>query len=189
MTDFPDRHDDDRPARADEGHESPATSTEREDTRPFERDVFSAERTDEQGGGEHRPAAAAAEPVADPGEGSAFRRPARRGLLLPVAAVAVVAAILGGAAGVLTFVLLGGGLIAPASPGSIIAYLLVSPPNKIVVNLLGIIVAAIVSFVVGAVLLGFGRREKEEGMSLEEAQEASDKNKGRKTARVGTARA
>jgi PTS system mannitol-specific IIC component len=104
--------------------------------------------------------------------------------------ILIIAAILGGASGVLTFVLLNGGLIAPASPGSIIAYLLVSPPDKIVVNLIGIIISAGVAFAVGAVLLGFGRREKEEeGMSLEEAQAQSDKNKGRKTARVGTAKA
>jgi PTS system mannitol-specific IIC component len=102
--------------------------------------------------------------------------------------ILIIAAILGGASGVLTFVLLNGGLIAPASPGSIIAYLLVSPPDKILVNLIGIIISAAVSGVVGSVLLGFGRREKAE-MSLEEAQEASDRNKGRKTARVGTARA
>jgi PTS system mannitol-specific IIC component len=102
--------------------------------------------------------------------------------------ILIIAAIAGGASGVLTFVLLNGGLIAPASPGSIIAYLLVSPPDKILVNLIGIIISAAVSGVVGSVLLGFGRREKAE-MSLEEAQEASDRNKGRKTARVGTARA
>jgi PTS system mannitol-specific IIC component len=102
--------------------------------------------------------------------------------------ILIIAAILGGGVGVATFALLNGGLIAPASPGSIIAYLLVSPPDKILVNLLGILLSAIVAFVVGAFLLGFGRREKEEGMSLEEAQEQSDRNKGRKTARVGTAR-
>jgi len=102
--------------------------------------------------------------------------------------ILIIAAILGGASGVLTFVLLGGGLIAPASPGSIIAYLLVSPPNKILVNLLGILISAGVAFGVGSVLLGFGRSEKPE-ISLEEAQEASDRNKGRKTARVGEARA
>jgi PTS system mannitol-specific IIC component len=102
--------------------------------------------------------------------------------------ILIIAAIVGGASGVLTFVLLNGGLIAPASPGSIIAYLLVSPPQKILVNLLGIIISAAVSFAVGSVLLGFGRNEQSE-MSLEAAQESSDKNKGRKTARVGTARA
>ncbi len=105
--------------------------------------------------------------------------------------ILIIAAILGGASGVLTFVLLNAGLIAAASPGSIIAYLLVSPPDKIVVNLIGILVSAIVAFAVGAVLLGFGRKEKaeDEGLSLEEAQAQSDKNKGRKTARVGTAKA
>jgi len=102
--------------------------------------------------------------------------------------ILIIAAIIAGASGVLTFVLLGAGLIAPASPGSIIAYLLVSPPKLILVNLLGILISAGVAFGVGSVLLGFGRSERE-AMSLEEAQEASDRNKGRKTARVGEARA
>jgi PTS system mannitol-specific IIC component len=97
--------------------------------------------------------------------------------------ILIIAAILGGASGVLTFVVLNGGLIAPASPGSIIAYLLVSPPQKILVNLIGVLIAAIVSFAVGALLLGFGRNEKAD-MSLEDAQNRSDRNKGRKTARV-----
>jgi PTS system mannitol-specific IIC component len=103
--------------------------------------------------------------------------------------ILIIAAILGGATGVATFAITGSGLRAPAAPGSIIAYLLVSPPDKILFILLGILLSAVVTAVVGALLLGFGRREKEEGLSLEEAQAQSDKNKGRKTARVGTAKA
>lgn len=99
--------------------------------------------------------------------------------------ILIIAAILGGATGVATFALLNGGLIAAASPGSIIAYLLVSPPQKILVNLLGILLSAVVSAVVGAVLLGFGRREP--AIDFEEAQSQSDRNKGRKAARVTTA--
>ncbi|MDH2444392.1 PTS mannitol transporter subunit IICB [Amnibacterium sp. CER49] len=98
--------------------------------------------------------------------------------------ILIIAAILGGAAGVATFVLLNGGLIAPASPGSIIAYILVSPPQKILVNIIGILVAAIVSFVVGSLLLGFGRNEKT-AMDLDEANATNARNKGRKTAVAG----
>jgi PTS system mannitol-specific IIC component len=98
--------------------------------------------------------------------------------------ILIIAAIIGGASGVLTFVLLNGGLIAAASPGSIIAYLLVSPPSKILVNLIGIIIAAAVTFVVGSLLLGFGRSEKT-AMDLEEANARNAENKGRKTAVAG----
>jgi PTS system mannitol-specific IIC component len=98
--------------------------------------------------------------------------------------ILVIAAIVGGGLGVLTFVVLGGGLIAPASPGSIIAYVLVSAPGTIVPNLIGVVVAAAVSFVVGSLLLGFGRNEKT-AMDLDEANAQNAQNKGRKTAVAG----
>jgi PTS system mannitol-specific IIC component len=98
--------------------------------------------------------------------------------------ILVIAAIVGGAAGVLTFVLLGGGLIAPASPGSIIAYILVSAPGTILPNLVGVIIAAVIAALVGSVLLGFGRSEKV-AMDLEEANARNAANKGRKTAVAG----
>jgi PTS system mannitol-specific IIC component len=98
--------------------------------------------------------------------------------------ILVIAAIIGGAGGVLTFVLLGGGLIAPASPGSIIAYILVSAPGTILPNLVGVIVAAIIAALVGSVLLGFGRSEKV-AMDLDEANARNAANKGRKTAVAG----
>jgi len=98
--------------------------------------------------------------------------------------ILVIAAIVGGAAGVLSFVVLNGGLIAAASPGSIIAYILVSPPDKLVVNIIGVLIAAIVSALVGSVLLGFGRSEKV-AMDLDEANARNAQNKGRKTAVAG----
>jgi PTS system mannitol-specific IIC component len=98
--------------------------------------------------------------------------------------ILIIAAIVGGASGVLTFVLLNGGLIAAASPGSIIAYLLVSPPDKIAVNLIGIVISAAVTWAVGSLLLGFGRSEKT-AMDLDEANARNAENKGRKTAVAG----
>jgi PTS system mannitol-specific IIC component len=98
--------------------------------------------------------------------------------------VLVVATIIGGGFGVLTFVLLGGGLIAPASPGSIIAYVLVSAPGTLLPNLAGVVIAAVVAFVVGALVLGFGRNEKT-AMDLDEANQRNAANKGRKTAVAG----
>jgi mannitol PTS system EIICBA or EIICB component len=91
------------------------------------------------------------------------------------------AAILGGAAGVATFALTGVGLVGPASPGSIIAYLLVSPPGDIVFILLGILISAAVAFVAGMLLLGFGRSERT-AMDLDEAKAQSARNKNKKPA-------
>jgi mannitol PTS system EIICBA or EIICB component len=98
--------------------------------------------------------------------------------------ILVIAAIVGGGLGVLTFVVLGGGLVAVASPGSIIAFIISSAPTTILPNLIGVVVAAAVSFVLGAVLLGFGRNEKV-AMDLDEANAQNARNKGRKTAVAG----
>jgi len=93
--------------------------------------------------------------------------------------ILVIAAILGGATGVLWESLWGLGLVGPASPGSIIAWALVSPPDNIALNLIGIFLAAAVSAVVGAALLGFGRKENatDAAIDLEAAQEKSAANK------------
>ncbi|AGL14174.1 PTS transporter subunit EIIC [Actinoplanes sp. N902-109] len=69
----------------------------------------------------------------------------------------VLAAISGGAAGILTFLVTGAGLVATPSPGSIFAYLAETPRGGYVGVLAGVAVAAAVSFVVGSLLLGFGR--------------------------------
>jgi PTS system mannitol-specific IIC component len=69
----------------------------------------------------------------------------------------VVAAICGGGAGITTFMVTGAGLVATPSPGSIFAYLAETPRGGYFGVLAGIVVAAGVSFVVGSMLLGFGR--------------------------------
>ncbi|HEX7172314.1 MAG TPA: mannitol-specific PTS transporter subunit IIC [Candidatus Limnocylindria bacterium] len=72
----------------------------------------------------------------------------------------ILAAIVGGAAGVFTAVITGAGLVATPSPGSIFAYMAVTPPGGFVGVLLAIAVAAGVSFAVASLLLGFGRAEE-----------------------------
>jgi PTS system mannitol-specific IIC component len=77
----------------------------------------------------------------------------------------ILAAIAGGAAGVLTFVVTGAGLVASPSPGSIIALMAVTPKGGYFSVLAGVFVATAVSFVVAAILLKFGkdaRREERE---------------------------
>ncbi|HEX6340617.1 PTS mannitol transporter subunit IICB [Umezawaea sp.] len=69
----------------------------------------------------------------------------------------VLAAIAGGAAGVFVFTLTGAGLIATPSPGSIISLMAVTPKGGHLSVVAGVAAATVVSFVVAAVLLKFGR--------------------------------
>lgn len=81
--------------------------------------------------------------------------------------IMILAAIAGGASGIFTLTLLGGGLIAPASPGSIIAVMAMTPRGAHIAVLASVIIATIVSFVVGTPLLKiFGKDE-----SLETAKD------------------
>jgi PTS system mannitol-specific IIC component len=69
----------------------------------------------------------------------------------------VLAAICGGAAGIATFMVTGAGLVATPSPGSIFAFLTNTPRGGYLGVLAGIVIAAGVSFLVGSMLMGFGR--------------------------------
>ena len=90
--------------------------------------------------------------------------------------ILVIAAILGGATGVLWEVIFNLGLVGPASPGSIFAWILVSPPDNLLLNMVAIVLSAAVAAVVGSVLLGFGRNETVE-LDLDEAKAQSASNK------------
>jgi len=70
----------------------------------------------------------------------------------------VVAAILGGATGVLTNVIFGSGLRNPASPGSIIAVLGAAPPGSILGVTCSVIFSAAVSFLVASIIIRASRR-------------------------------
>ena len=91
-----------------------------------------------------------------------------------------IAVILGGISGVFTFVLLGGGLFAPASPGSIIAISAVTPhnPGAFIANFAGVLVAAAVSFVASAFILKTGKQEEE---NIEVAARKMQEMKGKKS--------
>jgi PTS system mannitol-specific IIC component len=101
--------------------------------------------------------------------------------------ILVLAAIVGGATGVLWESIWNLGLLAPASPGSIFAWIIASPPSNVVLNIIGILLAAAVTFIVGALLLGFGRKESavDAAIDLEAAREQSAQNK--KSSKVATA--
>ena len=80
----------------------------------------------------------------------------------------ILAAIAGGAAGLLTATLFNAGLVAPPSPGSIFAYLAVTPKGGYFGVLASILVATAVSFGLASLLLGFGRSEKDTEARLPE---------------------
>ncbi|AET15058.1 TPA: PTS mannitol transporter subunit IICBA [Pasteurella multocida] len=83
----------------------------------------------------------------------------------------LLAVIAGGVSGVFTLVLFNAGLVAPASPGSIIAVLLMTPQNAIVGVLASVAIAATVSFVIASFFLKI--QKEENGHLLEKMQAAS----------------
>lgn len=89
----------------------------------------------------------------------------------------ILSAIAGGASGVFTFSLLGAGLVAPASPGSIFAILAMTPKDGYFGVLAGVVVATIVSFVVAVPLLKIFDKGED---NLEEAKEKMNKMKSGK---------
>ncbi|KAA9027601.1 PTS mannitol transporter subunit IICBA [Niallia endozanthoxylica] len=90
------------------------------------------------------------------------------------------AAILGGVSGVFTLSMLGGGLLAPASPGSFLAILAVTPQGagSYLANIAGVLVAAVVSFLVSVLVL---KTSKSKEGNLEEAAEKMQAMKGKKS--------
>ncbi len=75
----------------------------------------------------------------------------------------IVAMIAGGMAGVFALSVLGGGLRAPASPGSIFAVLLMTPADGFVGVIGAVVAGGVVTFLVAAGLLKSDRREAAEG--------------------------
>jgi PTS system mannitol-specific IIC component len=75
--------------------------------------------------------------------------------------VLIIAMIAGGMSAVLTFVVTGAGLVSTPSPGSIFAYLAVTPKGGYFGVLAGVAVGAIVTFLVATVILKATVREEE----------------------------
>jgi PTS system mannitol-specific IIC component len=72
----------------------------------------------------------------------------------------ILGVICGGAAGVLTEIVTGAGLVATPSPGSIFAYFAETPRGGYFAMLAGVFVAAGVSWFACSALMGFGVRER-----------------------------
>ncbi len=80
--------------------------------------------------------------------------------------IVILGPMIGNMVGIFTLSALGGGLAAAASPGSIIAEMLMTPKGGYFANIAGIGVAAVVSFLISVFLLKFFGKDA----SLEEAQ-------------------
>lgn len=89
-----------------------------------------------------------------------------------------IAVILGGMTGVATYQATGFGFKSPASPGSFIVYCLNAPRGEFLHMLLGVFLAALVSFVVAALIMKFTREPKQD---LEAATAQMENTKGKKS--------
>ncbi|MGK7287167.1 PTS mannitol transporter subunit IICB [Buttiauxella agrestis] len=80
-------------------------------------------------------------------------------LMKPLTLIAMIA---GGMSGIYTFNLLGGGLVAGPSPGSIFAYLALTPRGAFFATIAGVTVATVVSFVITSLILKMDRSKEVE---------------------------
>lgn len=90
----------------------------------------------------------------------------------------ILAAIAGGMTGVATFSLFNFGLTSPASPGSIFAYLAVTPKGSYLVMLLGVFLSTLVTFIVASLILKFTKNPTK---SLSDATAQMEATKGKKS--------
>ena len=77
----------------------------------------------------------------------------------------IIAPIAGNIAAIFWYNLTGSGLVGPASPGSIIAYMMMAPRDSMVSVLAGVLIAGAVSFVITSAIIRMSK-----GKSFEEAQ-------------------
>ncbi|GGN58079.1 PTS mannitol-specific transporter subunit IIBC [Oceanobacillus indicireducens] len=100
-------------------------------------------------------------------------------LMKPILILAVIA---GGVSGVFMFQLFGAGLVAPSSPGSIFAVLAMTAQDSYLGVILGVLVAAAVTFVISAIIL---KSSKTETDSLADATGKMEEMKGKKSSVTG----
>ena len=80
--------------------------------------------------------------------------------------VVIIAPIVGNICAITWFSLTGCGLKGPASPGSIIAFLAMAPKDKVLLIIIGVLIAGAVSFLIASVII----RATDTNTSIEEAQ-------------------
>ncbi|MDK2966401.1 PTS mannitol transporter subunit IICBA [Lacrimispora sp.] len=98
----------------------------------------------------------------------------------------LLAVISGGASGIFVFQLLGVGLTSPASPGSILAVLAMTPRGGYLGTLAGVTVAAAVSFLVALPLLRFTGKSGDLDESRDKVKKMKQESKGNQTVETKT---
>lgn len=79
--------------------------------------------------------------------------------------IVIIAPIVGNICAITFFTFTGCGLVGPSSPGSIIAYLSMSPRAQMPLTILGVLIATAVSFLIASPIIRMS-----DGKSLEDAQ-------------------
>jgi PTS system mannitol-specific IIC component len=99
----------------------------------------------------------------------------------------ILAAIAGGASGLFTATVFGAGLVSTPAPGSIFAYIAMTPRGGFVGVLLAVLVAAIVSFLVASVIIrATADADEEDEQSLGMAAQQMEAMKGSRSSVAGT---
>ncbi len=90
----------------------------------------------------------------------------------------ILAVIAGGISGVFTFQIFNAGLVAASSPGSILAVLAMTAKDSYFGVILGVLVAAAVSFIISAIILRTSKKDEED---LTDATKKMEEMKGKKS--------
>lgn len=94
--------------------------------------------------------------------------------------IVIIAPIVGNMVAIFWFTIMKCGLVSPAAPGSVIAFLSMTPKDKMWQTIVGVLLATVVSFLIAAPIIKF----TDKGKNLEEAQDqvAANKAKAKGTA-------
>lgn len=93
--------------------------------------------------------------------------------------ITIISMICGSACGIFTFQLFGVGLAAGPSPGSIFAYLALTPKGNFLGVIAGVLVAATVSFIITSFILKVSKANNDEELNTSMAQSKAMKQEGK----------
>ncbi|SFG53291.1 PTS system D-mannitol-specific IIB component, Fru family /PTS system D-mannitol-specific IIC component, Fru family [Halobacillus alkaliphilus] len=93
----------------------------------------------------------------------------------------IIGMIAGGASGIAVFSLFDAGLVAGPSPGSIFAYLGLTPKGSFIGIIAGVLVATVVTFLITALILKLDKSSEDEDISASVEKSKAMKQEGKKT--------
>ncbi|MGP4075905.1 PTS mannitol transporter subunit IICB [Halobacillus sp. K22] len=97
----------------------------------------------------------------------------------------IIGMIAGGASGIAVFSLFDAGLVAGPSPGSIFAYLGLTPKGSFIGIISGVLVAAVVTFLITALILKLDKSSEDEDISASVEKSKAMKQEGKKSSTPG----